>query len=130
MEEPITSKSQIRRMEAQGGDAAHQLLEQVWKLEAENKELISRLKSLEQFVLEHEECDKKMETLRAIVGLARRLAYEIEGGNRWPVEWDEDTKIMPHLAAFKAASPLPEWERNGPGYKRDALSSPDSTEGV
>ena len=55
---------------------------------------------------------------------ARRLAYEIEGGNRWPVEWDNDTHIMPALKAFKDACPMPEWGRNGSGWKRAALALP------
>lgn len=61
-----------------------------------------------------------------------KLAYEIEGGNRWPVEWDEDTRIMPALKEFKNAArvagfPLPEWERKGPGFKRASLATPEPT---
>ena len=59
--------------------------------------------------------------LREMVTAARRLAYEIEGGDRWPVVWEDDMEIMPALKAFKDLSPLPEWERDGPGFKRKPL---------
>ena len=65
--------------------------------------------------------------LKAVLAEGRQLAYEIEGGNRWPVEWDDDTRIEPPLLAFKNAleeigQGLPVWKRKGSGWERTALS--------
>ena len=155
MEEPITSKSQIRRMEAQGGDAAHHLLEQVWKLEAENKqlnefigqafcadalpdwreysalikelvelraenkELISRLKSREQFVLDHEECDKKMEKMR---GKNKSLCDVASAAMR--------LELMERDRSFSYSQLMASWDNLREKLAALSTPSPDSTEGL
>ena len=65
------------------------------------------------------EAREKLAAAREALKEGRRLAYEIEGGNRWPVEWDDDTRIEPPLLDFKNAL-----ERVGlglPAWKRDFL---------
>ena len=57
------------------------------------------------------------------VNVARRLVYEVEGGNRWPVEWSSEGNIQKSLDEAKhffarIKQVLPELERNGPGWKR------------
>ena len=55
----------------------------------------------------------------------RALVYEIEGGNRWPVAWDDDS-FGPCIARAKKwlaeqGRSVPEWKRRGPGFKREPL---------
>ena len=79
----------------------------------------------------HAETKARLEKAEAACAELReisvRLAYEIEGGNRWPVDWDEETCIMPALSGLKEqlkkmGVPVPEWIRKGAGWERAHIS--------
>lgn len=59
----------------------------------------------------------------AVIEAAARVVYEIEGGNRWPVEWGQEGRINTAIHDFNKVHPLPKWERNGSGWKRAALAA-------
>ena len=50
------------------------------------------------------------------------FVYEIEGGNRWPVDWSADRHVQSAIDKAKNIIKVPVWERNGPGWKRAALA--------
>lgn len=73
-----------------------------------------------------EQAESDLRAVREALGMCRKALYEIEGGNRWPVEWEE---FKPFIDAAKgtlkvAGFPIPEWEKNPPGWKRAAISQP------
>ena len=90
------------------GECQRKPWDRVKELEAENKKL--RADAAE---------------MRQALGACRRAIYEIEGGDRWPVDWSSD-KMHAHIQAAKGALrkarfAIEEWVKASPGYKRAAL---------
>ena len=73
-----------------------------------------------------EEQDKLIAKHEKVTEAARRLAYELEGGDGWPVDYSDDKHVWPALTKLKEilkkiGKPIPPWERDGPGFKRRPL---------